>query len=180
MSGRTEQGQFIVAPGDHLQNWILQLALDQADVQLEVANPAGDGGGVFHRQADAGVRVQAHEVRHDRYGQIVADGQRGAHFELRHVGPLRQAVLELARLCQQRLRSGTQRFAQLAQLHALAGTVEELNVEALFQILQRRAGGRLRHRETVRRLGDIFVMRGREEDFNLPQGVMHALFLFRD
>ena len=95
----------------------------------------------------------AHEARHQRHRQVVADGQRRADAQPRRFFLALEPALELARLVEHRLGARAQRAAEVAELQALADAIEQLHVELALEIGQRAADGRLRHRRARARRG---------------------------
>ena len=122
---------------------------------------------------DASARVLAHEARDLGHHQVIADAQRGAHAQLAHRVVTRELVLELARLLLQGLGPRADRTAEVAQLQALAEALEELDVELALQIGERAADRRLRHRQLFGGAAHAFVLRDRQENLELAQGVSH-------
>jgi hypothetical protein len=111
--------------------------------------------------------VLAHEARHQRHGDVVADGQRRADSQEPDVAVGGEGVLELLRLLGQRLGSRAQRAAEVAQLQALADPVEQLDIELALQVGERSADRRLRHRQLLRRPADALATGHGQEDLEL-------------
>ena len=152
---------------------MIDLALDEADVQLEVRHLAGDllRVGDLQRQPDR--RVLAHEARHQRHRHVVADRQRRADTNAVLDRPALEPALEIARLLQDRLGPGADRRAARRQAQALAHPVEQLHVELALEIGEGAAGGRLRQGQLLARAADAARPGDRQEDLQLAQGVAH-------
>ena len=123
---------------------MIDLALDEADVQLEVRHLAGDLLGVGDLQGEPDRRMRAHEAGHQRHGHVVADRQGRADAKAVLDRPALEAALEIARLLQDRLGPGAERRAARRQAQPLAHPVEQLQVELPLEIGERAAGRGLR------------------------------------
>ena len=110
---------------------------------------------------------------HHANGQIVTYGQCGTYFQGADFRVLAQGLFQFGGLGQQGLGLGPVQPAQLVQLQALAYTVEQLDVELVFQFLQGTAGSRLRHGQGFRSPGDVLEVGGGKEDFELTETVFH-------
>ncbi|MDT4835177.1 hypothetical protein FQZ97_688330 [compost metagenome] len=147
-------------------------------VDVAVLQPAAAVGG-----DDLGLDVHARR----RVPQVVE--QAGQQHHLADVGhadakaPLRARRLEAAAVAL-RLRQLRQRLAQVRVdalgvrrgLHALRGAGEQAVVEVRAQLVQRRAGRRLRHAQALGRLGDVaglvdLVEHGEPFEIELGHGV---------
>ncbi len=126
VAGRAEDHQLVVAPRRHLEIGVLDLALDQADVDLEVGHPPRDLLGVGHGERELGAALLAHEARHQRGHQVVADREGRADPQPPDGGASLERGLELDRLVEHPLGLRPHRLPQLAQPQSLADAIEEL------------------------------------------------------
>ncbi len=117
--------------------------------------------------------VLAHEARHQRGGQVVADGEGRADAQPRRLFVALEPALEIARLVEHRLGARAQRAAEVAELQALAGAVEQAHVELALEIGERAARGRLRHRQLARGAAHAAEAGDGQEDLELAQRVAH-------
>ncbi len=83
-----------------------ELAFDQADVDLEVRDASGDLLGVGDVQGELGAGVVVEEARHQRHGDVVADGEGGADAQADRAAIFRQGRLESLRSVENRLGFG--------------------------------------------------------------------------
>ncbi len=152
---------------------MLDLALDEADVELEVRHLAGDLLRVGDLEGQPDRRMLAHEPRHQRHGHVVADGQRRADAKALLDRAALEAALEIARELQDRLGLAAEPRAARGEPQPLAHPVEQLQIELPLEIGERAAGGRLRQAELLARPADAPRPGHRQEDLELTQGVSH-------
>ena len=176
MIWRAEHHQFVITPVHHFQVRVPAFALDQTQVEFKVGHLAHDGLGIGHLQLYPSALLLTHVPRHDLDCQVVTDTQRSADAQMPGALMSGQGLLQTARLIQQRLCARTDAGTQRIKLQALAYPVEQLHVKLAFQILQRAAGCRLRHREAGSGAGQVFVMRRGQKNLKLPQGIFHNRF----
>src|SRR5690606_36345687 len=178
VSWGTKHHQVVLPPAGDIQVRVVDLPLDKAHVQLEVADHLDDMGGVGNFQFDVGARVFRH-VAGDKPGhQVVADAQGGPHLEGAAgggvgVGVNIEQVLQLPRPLQQLLRLGLYQPAELVEQQFFPRPVEQLNIELAFELLEGAAGGGLGHGQLVGGTADIFRVGGGDKDFELAQAVFH-------
>ena len=122
---------------------MLAVALDQAEIQLEMRDHLHDLHGVVHMQRRAAFGVALHEAAEQQGGQVIADGQGGAHLQRAEAGVAVEQAFDFLRAGEQRHRLRQQRAAQGIEFQALAQPIEQLAVELALQFGQRGAGRRL-------------------------------------
>ena len=173
VAGRAEDHQLVVAPRHHFEIGVLDLALDQADVDVEVCHPPRDLLGVGHGERELGPGVLAHEARHQRGHQVVADREGRADAQPPDGGAPLERGLELDRPVEHALGLRPHRLSQLAQPQPLADAIEELQPELPLQVPERAAHRRLRHRQRFAGAADAADAGDGQEDLELTEGVAH-------
>jgi hypothetical protein len=108
---------------------VRELALDQADVDLEVGDPARDLLGVRDVEADERPGLLAHVARHQRHRDVVADGEGRADASAAAVGVVGERASRARGLVPHRLGARAQRARRRRSAAALADAVEEPHVE---------------------------------------------------
>ena len=131
-----EHHQLVLDPGLHFQIGMLAVTLDQTKIKFVLSDLMHDMRGVMDVQFDPAFRVTLHEVADQQRGEIVADGQRGAHRERAEPALAVQQILDGPRLIQQGDRLRQQLLAQRVQAEPLAGPVEQLAAGLPLQLGQ--------------------------------------------
>ena len=173
MARAAKDDQLVVAPGRGLEVGMIDLALDEADVELEVRDLACDLLGVGDLQGEPDRRMRAHEAGHQRHGHVVADRQGRADANAVLDGPALEAAFEIAGDLQDRLGAGPQRRAAGREAQPLADAVEQLQVELPLEVGEGAAGGRLRQPQLLARPADAPGAGDGQEHLELAEGVAH-------
>ncbi len=169
-----EHHQLVLAPGQQLQVAVVHFPLDQPQIQIKPQHPVDDGAGVGHLQLHPGAGLFGHITGHNTHRQVVADGQGRPHIKLPQLLMGQQPGLQITGLAQQGLGPGPQLAAQLVEAQALAGALEQLDLELRLKLLERPGGGGLGHAEVIRGAADVFEVSGGEEHLELAEGVAHS------
>ena len=149
---RCHQHQFVLQPRRGREQRHMAGAFDQTDVKVKTGDPGADVTGVANRHAGAPVgrclRAVAQKRRQQRRQHLVANGAAGANAQrLQLLAGVVRHALDLVRAVQQRQRLRQQRAPVVVQQQPPAHAVKQAQRQQALQLLDGRAGGRLRQRQ---------------------------------